>query len=122
MMLCKAAKVQTLHLPHCCTVLKQHQCSFDRPAGLGLARIAHKDGSAESTFYVFRNSIAEKEKHAAALQQQRDAAQADIDKAASQLQEAQQGRAILEQQLQQVSEQLSASQQAQRKVSWHHCC
>ncbi len=97
-------------------------CLGHRLLGIGLARTIQKDGSAESTLSVFRNSIAEKEKHTAALQQQRDAAQADVDKAALQLQEAQHGRASLEQQLQQVSEQLSASQQAQRKVSWDHCC
>ena len=92
------------------------------PPGIGLARTVQKDGNAKTMFYVFRNSMAKKEKHAAALQQQRDAAQADIDKVVLQVQEAQHGRASLEQQLQQVSEQLSVSQQAQRQVSWEHCC
>lgn len=72
-------------------------------------------------FYVFRNSIAEKANHLAALQQQRDDAQVDIGKVAAAMQ-TQHGRASLEQQLQYVSQQLSASQQAQRKVSWDHCC
>ena len=89
--------------------------------GIGLARTcAKRSGNAVTMFYVFRNNIGEKARHTAALQQQRDAAQVDIGKVAAAM-KAQRGRASLEQQLQHVSEQLSASQQAQRKVSWDHC-
>jgi len=79
-----------------------------------------RSGNAKTMFCVFRISIAEKVNRVSALQQQRDAAQVDIGKVAAAM-KAQRGRASLEQQLQHVSEQLSASQQAQRKVSWDHC-
>lgn len=97
-------------------------CFGHRLLGIGLARTVQNDMAMPKTMlYVFRNSIAEKANHVAVLQQQRDGAQVDIGKVAAAM-KAQRGRASLEQQLQHVSEQLSTSQQAQREVSWEHCC
>ena len=66
-----------------------------------------------------RESIAQSEQHAAELQAQCDAAQTDMSETASQLREALHGRSSLENQLQQVAKQLSASEQLQIEVSEH---
>ena len=71
-------------------------------------------------WFACRSQLVEGEKQVSELQQQRDAAQADLEQGTPELLNRQDSRSSLQQQLQQAAEQLSASQQAESEVS--HCC
>lgn len=74
------------------------------------------------TMLVCRDASVQHKQYSAQLQQQLDSAQAELGKAVSQMQQQQDAKDGLEQQLQQVSEQLAARQQEDTQVRSQSPC
>lgn len=100
---------------HCVLTGPEHACSKVHSACLRVLTL-------RTIVHICRSLISQHQQHTAKLQKQLDSAQADLQKAASQMKQEQDAKAGLGQQLKQVTEQLSASQQKKTQVSRQcHC-